>query len=42
MKKKIIIGALALVAVLVVLEPQYAWISDIYGQVEKVVEVVNS
>ncbi|MFE7740116.1 NprX family peptide pheromone, partial [Bacillus cereus] len=29
--KKIIIGALALVAVLVVLEPQYAWTSDIYG-----------
>ena len=40
--KKIIIGALALVAVLVVLEPQYAWTSDIYGQGEKVVEVINS
>ena len=42
MKKKIIIGALALIAVLVVLEPQYAWTSDIYGQGEKVVELINS
>ncbi|EJS73099.1 NprX family peptide pheromone [Bacillus cereus] len=40
--KKMIIGALVLVAVLVVLEPQYAWTADIYGQGEKVVELINS
>ncbi|MCC2474270.1 NprX family peptide pheromone, partial [Bacillus pacificus] len=27
---------------LVVLEPQYAWTGDMYGQAKEVIEVINS
>lgn len=40
--KKMIFGALALVAILVVLEPQYAWTGDMYGQAKEIIEVINS